>query len=488
MVIGAFCYTEKVVDIYGIQILLTYSRKSIRIVLESIRKYWKVLESISIVRRKESNMLTEGLNVEYKREYVEDIKKTVIAFANTNGGKLYIGIEDAGNVIGVPSCDNTMLKLTNAIRDSIKPDITLFTTCEIKVMEEKMVIVLTVQKGTGCPYYLSSKGIRPQGVYIRQGASTVPATATAILKMIKETDGENYEEIRSLNQELNFDTLQKEFEVANVKLELVQMKTLHIIGEDGLYSNLGLLLSEQCVHTVKLAVFEGTSKEIFKDRYEFSGSLFKQLKEVYSSIDRYNRTRAEFNGLRRIDIREYPITAVREALLNSIVHRDYSFSGSTLISIFDDRIEIVTIGGLIKGISKEDILLGVSILRNKNLADIFYRLKLIEAYGTGMPKIMESYDKYTVLPKIEITDNAFKITLPNTLISKDVPKQEIFFNDNEQRILDMLITNDTIKRKDIEKELSISQPMAVKLLKSLLNKSAIEKLGNGKNIRYKLIT
>lgn len=431
-------------------------------------------------------MTTEGLNVEYKRNYVDDIRKTVIAFANTNGGKLYIGIEDNGDIVGVNDSDAIMLKLTNAIRDSIKPDITLFTTCETEVMKEKSVIVLTVQKGTACPYYLLSKGIRPGGVYVRQGASSVPATETGILKMIKETDGEIYEEIRSLNQELSFLTVQKEFEEANIKLETTQMKTLHIIGEDGLYSNLGLLLSEQCVHTIKLAIFEGTSKEIFKDRYEFSGSLFKQLREVYSSIDRYNRTSAEFNGLKRIDIREYPITAVREALLNSIVHRDYSFSGSTLISIFDDRIEFVTIGGLVKGISKDDILLGVSILRNKNLADIFYRLKLIEAYGTGIPKIMESYDGYMVSPKIEITDNAFKIILPNTMLSKTTRKQEVYFNESEQRILDMFVTNDVIKRKHIEKALSISQPMAVKLLRSLLDKSAIEKLGNGKNIRYKI--
>lgn len=431
-------------------------------------------------------MNTEGLMIEYKREYVNDIKKTVIAFANTNGGKVYIGIEDDGAVIGISDPDATILKLTNTIRDSIKPDITLFTTCETEQIDEKTVIVLTVQKGTASPYYLSNKGIRPEGVYVRQGASSVPATETAILKMIKETDGENYEEVRSLNQELTFDMLHKEFKEANIKLEKVQMKTLHIIGEDGLYSNLGLLVSEQCVHTVKLAIFEGTTKEVFKDRYEFSGSLFKQLRETYALIDRYNRTSAEFDGLRRIDIREYPSTAIREALLNSIVHRDYSFSGSTLISIFDDRIEIVTIGGLVKGISRDDILLGVSILRNKNLADMFYRLKLIEAYGTGIPKIMESYQEYPTHPKMEITDNAFKITLPSTLASKHDLKEKTLLNNTEQCVLDMFITQDTIKRKDIEQTLSLSQAMAVKLLRSLIDKSIIQRLGSGKNVYYKL--
>jgi len=429
--------------------------------------------------------VTEGLNIEYKREYVDDIKKTVIAFANTNGGVLYIGIDDDGSVRGVGESDTIILKVTNAIRDSIKPDITLFTTCETKIIEEKAVVVLTVQKGTASPYYLAGKGIRPEGVYVRQGASSVPATETAILKMIKETDGENYEELRSLNQELTFDTMYKEFKEANIKLEDAQMKTLKIIGEDDLYSNLGLLISEQCIHTVKLAVFEGTTKGVFKDRYEFSGSLLKQLREGYALIDRYNRTRAEFEGLTRVDIREYPQVAIREALLNSIVHREYSFSGSTLVSIFDNRIEIVTVGGLIKGISKDDILLGVSILRNKNLANIFYRLKLIEAYGTGIAKIIESYESYTVSPKIEITDNAFKITLPNTLLTRQVSREKII-TQSEQQVLDEFITKDILKRKDIEKALSISQPMAVKLLRSLLDKSVIERLGSGKNTYYKL--
>ncbi len=431
-------------------------------------------------------MTSEGLKIEYKREYVEDIKKTVIAFANTNGGKIYIGVDDDGSIRGILDYDAVMLKLTNTIRDSIKPDVTLFATCQTEWIEEKAVVVLNVQKGTASPYYLSGKGIRPEGVYVRQGASSVPATETAILKMIKETDGENYEEVRSLNQELTFNFLKHEFEEANIKLEDAQMKTLQIIGNDGLYSNLGLLVSDQCGHTIKLALFQGVTKEVFKDRHEFTGSLLKQLRESYALIDMYNKTRAEFEGLMRIDMREYPEVAIREALLNSIVHREYSFRGSTLISIFDDRIEIVAVGGLMKGIGQEDMLLGVSMLRNTNLANIFYRLKLIEAYGTGITKIMESYEPYSVSPKIETTDNAFKITLPNRLFSKDNSLQEVLFSESEQSVLDIFLTKERVKRKDVEKALSISQPMAVKILRSLLDRSAIERLGKGKNTYYKL--
>lgn len=431
-------------------------------------------------------MFKESIHLELKKEYVKDILKTVIAFANTSGGKIYIGIDDDGKVLGVQKLDTDILKLSNSIRDSIKPDITLFTSILVEKIDGKDVIVVDVQKGASSPYYLTDKGIRPSGVYVRQGASSVPATDAAILKMIRDTDGDNFEELRSLNQNLDFDFLKKEFEDANIKLEHSQMRTFNIIDEDGLYTNLGLLLSEQCPHTIKAAVFEGSTKEIFKDRFEFSGSLLKQMKDVYSFLNRYNRTNSEITGLKRTDTREYPEIALREALLNSIVHKEYSYSSSTLISVFDDKIEIVTIGGLTKGLSEDDIMLGVSILRNRNLANIFYRLKLIEAYGTGIPKIIESYNEYNVKPKIEISSNAFKITLPNTLKEKSISKLEKNLSDKEYLIVNMLKENEYIKRTDIEKNLSISSSMAIKLLRNMVENSIIEKLGKGKNVIYRL--
>ena len=431
-------------------------------------------------------MFKESIHLELKKEYVKDILKTVIAFANTSGGKIYIGIDDDGKVLGVQRLDPDILKLSNSIRDSIKPDITLFTSILVEKIDGKDVIVVDVQKGASSPYYLTDKGIRPSGVYVRQGASSVPATDAAILKMIRDTDGDNFEELRSLNQNLDFVFLKKEFEDANIKLEHSQMRTFNIIDEDGLYTNLGLLLSEQCPHTIKAAVFEGSTKEIFKDRFEFSGSLLKQMKDVYSFLNRSNRTNSEITGLKRTDTREYPEIAIREALLNSIVHKEYSYSSSTLISVFDDKIEIVTIGGLTKGLSEDDIMLGVSILRNRNLANIFYRLKLIEAYGTGIPKIIESYNEYNVKPKIEISSNAFKITLPNTLKEKSISKLEKNLSDKEYLIVNMLKENEYIKRTDIEKNLSISSSMAIKLLRNMVDNSIIEKLGKGKNVIYRL--
>ena len=440
-------------------------------------------------------MFIENKKTEFKREYVEDIKNTIVAFANCDGGTLYIGVNDDGTACGVDNVDDTMLRVTNAIRDAVRPDVTMFVECRNDVMDEKSIVCVTVRRGTARPYYLHGKGIRPEGVYVRQGASTVPATDAAILNMIKETSGDSYEAARSLNQNLTFNKAADFFKKRKVAFAKAQMRTLHLIGEDDTYTNLAFLLSEQCTHMIKLAVFEGSRKSVFKDRRELSGSLLEQLEKAYDYINRYNRTRAEFSGLDRLDMRDYPPEAIREALLNAIVHRDYSFSAATLISIFEDRIEFVTVGGLVKGIALEDVMLGVSALRNQYLANIFYRLRLIEAYGTGILKINECYSDYTVQPLIETTGNAFKITLPNTNFHAErqkvlnntqtggftsVPKKEERIN----AVLELCRSKGSIVRSDVETALGVSQSTAILLLRELTNEGILIKKGKTKNLRY----
>lgn len=439
--------------------------------------------------------MMENKSTEFKQEYTDDIKYSVVAFANTDGGKIYIGINDDGSIRGVGDIDDTMLRITNMVRDTIRPDVTMFMDCNVEIIDEKNVVVITVQRGTARPYYLYRKGVRPEGVYVRQGASSVPASETAILNMIKVTSGDCYEDARSINQQLTFEKIAAYFKKKDIEFGENQKRTMNIISQDGTYSNLGMLLSDQCIHSIKLAVFDGSKKSVFRDRRELTGSLLEQLEDAYAYIDQFNRTRAEFKGLERIDKRDYPAEALRESLLNAVVHRDYSISGSTLISIFDDRIEIVTIGGLVRGISFDDIMLGVSVLRNQHLANVFYRLKLIEAYGTGMLKINECYMDYNVKPKIEVTDNAFKITLPNTNYKREYAANSvicepspIYYTKNmrEEIVISLLENQDTIVRKDIEAALGVSQATAVLILRDLVEKGVLVKENGGKYLRYRL--
>ena len=207
-------------------------------------------------------LFRESETVELKEIVVDEIKKEIIAFANCNGGRLYIGVRDNGEVVGLDDPDRVSLQVSNMVRDAIKPDVTMFLHYETIEEAGKKIVVVDIQRGTDRPYYLAKKGMRPEGVYVRQGYSSVPATDTAILRMIKETDGDRFEAMRSLNQELTFEAVKKEFELRKVEFGPQQMRTLKLIDQDNLYSNLALLLSDQCVHTIKAAVFQGKDQTI----------------------------------------------------------------------------------------------------------------------------------------------------------------------------------------------------------------------------------
>ena len=429
----------------------------------------------------------ESETVELKEIVVDDIKKEIIAFANGEGGRLYIGVRDDGTVTGLESVDNVSLQISNMVRDAIKPDLTMFLHYKTIEIEEKQVLEIEIQRGTERPYYIAKKGLRPEGVYVRQGYSAVPANDTAIRRMIKETDGDRFEEMRSLEQNLTFVETSREFARRNVEFGLQQMKTLKLLNNDGIYTNLGLLLSEQCKHTIKVAVFQGTDQSVFKDRREFSGSLFKQLNEVYEYIDMHNQTQSTFNKLLRIDTRDYPEDALREALLNLMVHRDYGFQASALISIYEDRIEFVSVGGLVSGIDLEDIMMGISVCRNQNLANVFYRLQLIEAYGTGIRKILNAYHDVRQKLEIQHTQNAFKIILPNRNQSLERKEEYEVLSKTEQQIIELMKQNGKLSRKEIETKLELSTSTVLRLLKKLTEKNLVVKNREGRKVNYHLI-
>lgn len=422
-----------------------------------------------------------------KSKYTDNIKKEIIAFANTRGGTIYIGINDDGGVCGVENSDYLIQQVMNAARDSIKPDITLFMNVETLINEDKTIVAVYVQCGTHKPYYLATKGLRPEGVFVRRGNSSVPASDIAIRQMIKETDGDNYEDMRSLNQDLTFEKINIEFKKRNLLFTNVQMKTLGLIDSEGLYTNLALLFSDQCPHIIKAASFLGTNQDDFQDRREFTGSILKQLEDAYNYLDLRNKNIATFAELQRYDHKDYPEVAIREALLNAIVHRDYGISASTLLSIYSNRIELISIGGLAGGIAYDDMMLGISYCRNKKLADVFYRMGLIEAYGTGIKKIMSSYQNSFVKPEIIVSSGAFKFILPNQniIVLNDVSKDSIKDN-KEKLILNILSDKSFHSRLEFEKVLGVSTSTIRRILQKLIKEELVAIKGEGKNTLYYL--
>lgn len=428
----------------------------------------------------------ESQSIELKLEYTEEVKRTVIAFANGEGGVIYIGVTDVGDIAGVSDVDDVCQKVTSSCRNAIKPDITMFLRVCPVMVDGKSIVKIEVGRGTDAPYYLADKGMKPSGVFIRVGTSTVQASEAHIRNMIKLSDKEGFTELRSLEQSLTFTVAEKVFNDAGIAFGGAQKATLGLIDTDGQYTNLGLLLSDQCEHTIKLAVFEGTTKAVFRDRKEFSGSLFKQLADIIEYINLINKVHATFKGLQRIDSYDYPPVAIREALLNAIVHRDYSLSGSTFVNIYDDKMEFLSLGGLVYGLNVQAIKQGYSMSRNAKLANIFYKLRLVEAYGTGIPRIMEIYKNYIAKPQIDVTDSSFRICFPNFNYGKNAAEVKVksVTPDIEKAVIDFITKSGTATRKEIAEGLSLKSTNAYNILKILVGQGKIMAKKNGKVIVY----
>ena len=421
----------------------------------------------------------ETENIEFKVKYTEDLYKEIIAFANTDGGTVYIGIDNNGNVVGVDNLDEEYTKVTNGIRDAIMPDVTMFIKYSI---DDGKIIKISVGEGAYKPYYLKGKGLKPNGVYVRQGTSSVQATFDKIRDMIKNTDGDEYEQMRSMEQEFTFENAKKAFNKYGVEFEENKYRTLGIKTQDGIFTNLATILSDQCKHTIKIAVFDDESNTIFKDNKEFDGSIFKQLEEAYSYLALCNKTEYVISGLERIEISEYPQIALREALVNAIVHRDYSYSGSIIINVNQSQMEFISIGGLPVGLSYEDIMNGISQPRNKRLADIFHRLHLVEAYGTGIRRIFKNYENSQEKPKIEITQNSFKLILPN--MRNVLSDKSSTLSPQEQEIIKYVTKNGSISDGEIQTLLNIKKTRAYILIKAMKEKNLLYAQGRGENKRY----
>lgn len=337
--------------------------------------------------------------------------------------------------------------------------------------------------GVKRPYYLASKGPRPEGVYIRSGAASVPASDSAIIRMIRECEGDVFEARLSMNQDLTFRYAQAEFAKRGLPFESGEMRTLGMLNPDGAFTSLGLLLSDQCPPTVKAAAFSDDGRSVFTERCEYEGSILKQLSDAYAFLEAHNHYRTEFIGLERIDHNDYPAVALREALVNSVAHREYALSGPTLVSAMPSAVEIVSLGGLPMGIEYEDLSARISMPRNRALANVLFRLELIEAYGTGIGRMRESYEGEGLFPEIAVTANTFSIVLPNrNAPDARVPEPAGSLPEAAMRSL----SDGARTRAEVQGDLGVSQSTAVRILADLVSSGRVTRVGSGRGTRYRL--
>lgn len=357
----------------------------------------------------------EEKNVVCKRDYDEKIKRAVVAFANTTGGKVYVGIDDFGQVVGLKDPDEVRQRVKRLIQDGISPNVSEFVDYTVEFAEGKKLIGVEVTPGTGAPYWLEEFGLTREGVLLRKDGATVCATQDEIRQMLaKSALDDRYESRRALRQDLAFTQAAELFDRQDVKLDRAQLRSLGLTDPAGAYSNLAYLISDQCAATIRVVTLDEEARP--RERVDLEGSIFRQVADALAVVDRNNKRFAKTRSGKNVDAREYreyPYVAVREALCNAALHREYAVDAPTLVKIFPDKIEILSPGGLAQGLTREELELGAALSRNKNLVELFALLQEADACGLGLRRLERAYDDYAVKPKLDVSRNYFRVTLPN---------------------------------------------------------------------------
>ena len=454
--------------------------------------------------------LRESERVELKREVCEGVKRTIVAFANSEGGLIYVGVDDSGQVVGVDEPDADMLRVTSMVRDGICPELLQFVSVREELMGEKRVVVVDVERGDSRPYCLVGKGFTPQGVFLRVGPGNSPASWSQIRRMILDSDGAAFELRRASAQELTFVSARRAFEQNGVAFGRQKFRTLRLVDASGYYTNLALILSDQCPFSVKCAVIDDEGPEYsFQARQECTGSVFDQLEQASLFLNAANRLRSTFEGYVRVDEREYPEQAVRETLLNALVHRDYESAAATLVKVYPRRMQFVSGGGLPEGLTVDDMLRGVSVPRNPCLMQIMVRLGLSEAWGSGVPAVVGAYAQHGLRPTYQPSAGMFFAELPNlntcerpgsaatgTAQGGAAPVRETYLGRGtlpggftyEDYLLEFAQTRSEFTRDDAQRVMGMGRDATLRVINGLLDKGKLERVGQTRAVHYRVVS
>src|SRR6056297_295119 len=424
--------------------------------------------------------------------------RTIIAFSNTAGGKLIIGVDNQGEIIGLePNVNIFELKdkVASIIYETCYP--TVLTDIYTTTIDDHLFLIVEVYRGNLLPYYLKSKG-KNEGVYIRVGATNRKASHENILELERQRMNISFDQ--EANREVAFDSLnissiESRFMLAGKVLDQSVMKNLNLmIEENGTFypSNGLLILLGKLDHVrMKCSRFKGTAMDVFLDRKEYDGDLFTQLENAENFIKNHIKLSSEIVGLQRKDQYEIPLEAIRESLINAAVHRDYSNDGRDIkVGIYDDIVNVVSPGGFPSTITQEDILEGRSEIRNKVIARVFKELNYIEQWGSGIRRIKSSCKARGLKdPEILEKGDFVDVSLYREVALKKVTTlKENSYTNHQKSIINYLNENENrISTKEASNILGISDRATRTVLSSMVEMNILIRIDKGPQTHYKLV-
>ncbi len=356
--------------------------------------------------------MTETNRIEYKTELTPelDIEKEVVAFLNyKEGGYIYIGIDKDGSTVGVNDVDDCMLRLKDRIKHNISPSaMGLFDIAE-EQKDGRSIIKVTVASGIEKPYFKTKYGMTPRGAYMRVGTSAEPMPQEQIDRLFAMRTRNSIGRIVSNRQDLSFEQLRIYYDERGKRLNDNFKRTLELLTDDGKYNYVAYLLADENGNSIKVAKYSSLDRCDLVENNEYGYcSLIKATKSVLSKLDIENKVAATITPMERIETPLWNKVALREAVINAIVHNDYSFEVPPKFEIFPDRLEITSAGRLPESLTREEFFNGISIPRNKELMRIYRDVELVESLGSGIPRILRAYGEAC----FKFTDNFIRITLP----------------------------------------------------------------------------
>ena len=415
-------------------------------------------------------MNRESNTLEFKEQLTSSFLKTVSAYANYDGGRVLFGVDDEGRAVGLKDPKQTCLDVENKINDSISPQ----PNYSLSIDTSDRTITLLVRPGKSKPYLYRGKA------YKRNDTSTVEVDRLELSRLILEGSNTTFEEMASARQNLKFDFLGKAMS-ERLSLEsfgVDTLKTLGLLGLDGNYNNAAALLAdENDFPGIDVAVF-GESINIIRQRKTLdSRCVLRQIDEVMDLFDaRY--CYEEIKGLYRTKREAIPRESFREAITNAVVHRTWDVPAHIRVAMFDDRIEVTSPGGLPAGLTAEEYLADmVSVRRNRILAEVFLRLGLIEAFGTGIARIRASYSDSLNKPTFKITSNAVTVTLP-------VVAADLGLTRDQELIYALLGVAKEMSRGDLVKSSGFSASKVGRILGVLCERGLVVSTGSGRSTKY----
>ena len=410
--------------------------------------------------------------LEFKETITNTFLKTVSAFSNYDGGTIYFGIDDEGNIKGLPDVKQACLDIENKINDSISPQ----PNYMLEIQNNNRTIKLTVQSGLQKPYLYKSKA------YKRNDTATIEVDTLELSRLILEGKNIRFEELPCEDQDLSFEILQHKLKEC-IQIETFNrdtLKTLNLYSDGNGYNNAaGLLADRNHFPGIDIVKF-GENISVIQKRAIFENisilEAYEKAIDMYRDYYQYE----VIQGADRKKMEKIPEAAFREAIANALIHRVWDVEAQIRVLMFDDKIEIISPGGLPAGITEEEYLSGkLSILRNRNLANVFYRLGFVEIFGTGITRIKQLYEGKLILPEFVVSENTITIVLP-------ILENALNLTEDERVIYKILSKTMPKPISEIEPYVLFGKSKVTKILKEMVKKGVVIIEGKGRGTKYRI--